>query len=83
MFGPGAVEGALGDDLGSGDSLGVEASDFVTLSESSLTEEFALGVLLDDNLTIGLGNLFLNNFLIEIGLLLCALLLVHSKYIYE
>lgn len=83
MFGPGAVEGALGDDLGGGDALGVETGDLVALGESSLSEQFGLGVLLDDDLAVGLGDLFLNNFLVEIGLLLCALLLVHSKYIYE
>lgn len=83
MLGPGAVEGALGDDLGGGDALGVEAGDFVALGEAALAEELGLGVLLDDHLTVGLGDLFLDYFLLEVALLLCALLLVHSKYIYE
>ena len=65
-------ESGLGNDLGSGDSLVLEVGEFVTLGESSLTEELALEVLLDADVAIKLDDFLFNNGLCIINLAVLA-----------
>ena len=81
LLGSGPVERALGNDFGGRDSFGFEIGNFVALGETSAAKRFPLRVLFDHHLAVCLGNLFLNDGLVQICLLFGLSSLCHSKYI--
>ena len=81
MLGPRPVQRTFRNDLSGRDSFGLKVGHFIALCEASPAQSFALRVLFDDDFTIGLGDLLLNDGLVEVGLLIGLLSLVHSKYI--
>jgi hypothetical protein len=52
LLGAGFGEGSLGDDLGCGESLGLEVCEFIDLGETSLSQEFAPQILFDAHIAV-------------------------------
>lgn len=79
MLGSGAVQGVLHDDLGGENFFCFKVGDFVALGEPSSSQGFSLGVLLDGDLPVGLGDFFLNDDLVGVTFLFGGLRFVHSN----
>lgn len=79
LLGPRPVQRRFGDDFSSWDLFGFEVGDFVTLGKTTPAECFASGILFDDYLSVGLGDLFLDDGLVDAGIFISWLILIHFK----
>lgn len=61
LFCPSPIESGFGDDFGGEDFLGFQIRNLIALGKTTPTEGFTSGVLFDNNLSIGLGDFFLND----------------------
>ncbi len=55
------VEGGFGDDFSGEDFFGFHIRNLIALGKTTSTEGFTSGILFDNNLSIGLGDFFLND----------------------
>jgi hypothetical protein len=78
LLGAGLGQGSLCNNFGRWNSLGLEVCELVALCETSFSQEFASKILFNADVSIELDNLFLNNDLCIVLLILwrlCRLLL--------
>ncbi len=80
MFGPRPVQRALGNDLGCKDLFSLKIGDFVALGKPTPAQRLTPGVLLDDDLPIGLGHLLLNDDCVPTVLVLHLRLSLHIYF---
>jgi hypothetical protein len=79
LLGSGAVQRAFGNDFSCRNALCFEVGDFIALREPTSAQGFTPGILLDDNFTVSLGDLLLDDSLLNVAIFLGRLSLLHSK----
>jgi hypothetical protein len=70
LLGTRLCEGSLSDNLGGRHSLSLKVSEFIALSETTFSKEFASKVFLDANVSIELDDFLFNN---DLGIILLIL----------